>query len=77
MCVIGVNTKGAIMTFKELMKKKGYTQTELAERIGVKQPTISGWVQGLNQPRTKQLPVIAQALGVSVSTLVKSFEQGA
>lgn len=63
------------MTFKELMKKKGYTQTELAERIGVKQPTISGWVQGLNQPRTKQLPVIAQALGVSVSTLVKSFER--
>lgn len=65
------------MTFKELMKRKGYTQEQLAERIGVKQPTISGWVKGLNHPRTKQLPIIAQTLGVSVSTLVKSFEQGA
>lgn len=65
------------MTFKELMKRKGYTQTELAEKLGVKQATISGWQNGLRMPRTKQLPVIAQALGVSVSTLVKSFEQGA
>ena len=65
------------MTFKELIKRKGFTQTELAVRCGVTQATISYWVQGLNQPRTKQLPVIAQALGVSVSTLVKSFEQGA
>ena len=65
------------MTFKELMKRKGYTQTELAEKLGVKQATISGWQNGLRMPRTKQLQVIAQALGVSVSTLVKSFEQGA
>lgn len=63
------------MTFKELMKKKGYTQTELAERLGVTQSTVSYWATGLNQPRTKQLQAIAQALGVSVSTLVKSFEQ--
>ncbi len=63
------------MTFKELMKRKGYTQAELAERLGVNQSTVSGWQTGLRTPRTKQLPVIAQTLGVSVTMLVKSFEQ--
>ena len=64
------------MTFKELMKRKGYTQAELAEIIGVNQATISGWQNGLRTPRTKQLPLIAKALGVSVNTLVKSFAEG-
>lgn len=64
------------MTFKELMKRKGYTQVELADKLGVNQATISGWQNGLRMPRTKQLPDIAKLLGVSVSTLVKSFEQG-
>ena len=65
------------MTFKELIKRKGYTQEQLAEKLGVDQSTISGWQNGIRTPRTKQLPLIAQALGVSVSTLLKSFEQGA
>ena len=64
------------MNFKELMKRKGYTQVELADKLGVNQATISCWQNGVRTPRTKQLPDIAKLLGVSVTTLVKSFEQG-
>lgn len=59
------------MTLKELIKAKGYTQTSLADKLGVSQPTVSGWIRGNNKPKTKDLPRIAKALGVSVTKLVK------
>ena len=63
------------MTFKQLIKKKGLTQRDLAQRLGVSQPAVSSWMHGLYRPRSKQLQPLAKALGVSVSTLVKCFEQ--
>ena len=69
---IVLNAKGAQkLTLKELIKAKGYTQTSLADKLGVSQPTVSGWIRGNNKPKTKDLPRIAKALGVSVTKLVK------
>ncbi len=62
------------MTFRELLKKKNVTQEELAVAIGVTQATISYWSIGITQPRTRHLIKIAKVLGVSVKTLVESFE---
>ena len=58
------------MTLKELIKAKGYTQTSFANKLGVSQPTVSGWIRGVNKPKTKDLSRIAKALGVSVTRLV-------
>lgn len=58
------------MTLKELIKAKGYTQTSFANKLGVSQPTICVWIRGNSKPKTKDLPRIAKALGVSVNKLV-------
>lgn len=63
------------MTFRELLKKKNVTQEELAVAIGVRQSAVSAWVCGKTQPRTRHLIKIAKVLGVSVKTLVESFEE--
>lgn len=63
------------MTFKELLKKKKVTQRELAVMVGVTQSTISYWSKGITNPRMRDLEKIAKALGVSITTLVKSFEK--
>lgn len=58
------------MTLKELIKLRGYTQTSLADKLGVTQPAVCGWVRGNKKPKTKDLPRIAKALGISVTRLV-------
>lgn len=63
------------MTFKELLKKKNVTQEQLALSLGVSQSTISYWANGKTAPRTRDLSRISKALGVSVKSLIASFEQ--
>lgn len=63
------------MTLRELVKAKGYTQVTLAERLGVSQPTVWGWLNGRTIPQTKDLPRIAKALGVSITTLIKTLNK--
>lgn len=48
---------------KELREFAGWTQQELADRMGVRQQTISEWETGLHQPRystSKHLNLIAR-----------------
>lgn len=51
------------------MAAKGLTQERLAERVGVKQPTVSRWLRGA-WPEVPYLPVIASELGVTVDDLL-------
>lgn len=62
------------MTFKELLKKKGMTQEQLAKKLKVSQPTISGWINGSAVPKTRDLSSVAKTLSVSVEQLLKCFE---
>lgn len=61
------------MTFKELLKRKGMTQEQLAKKLKVSQPTISGWINGSAVPKTRDLSSVAKTLGVSVEQLLKCF----
>ena len=57
---------------RELLKKRGISQNELARRAGVKQSVISYIENGRTKhPRIDTLTAIAAVLGVSVDTLVK------
>lgn len=49
--------------------REGLSQSEAAEKIGVKQPTISGWESG-HLPDAHSLKKIASVLGVSVDALL-------
>ena len=51
----------------ELRRRTEVTQTELAKRMGVKQPTISGFENQDSDPRVTTIQRYARALGARVS----------
>jgi transcriptional regulator with XRE-family HTH domain len=54
----------------QLRKKRGWTQGDLAERVGVEQPTIQRWENGKREPSFDQLFALARALDVSPASLI-------
>lgn len=50
-------------------KEKGWTQTELAERVGVNQIQVSRWENGKHLPTLEQFVCIADALNCSLDEL--------
>jgi transcriptional regulator with XRE-family HTH domain len=48
----------------------GWSQEELAQRIGVPQQTIAFWEQSDKPPRAEVLPQLAEALDVSIAALL-------
>jgi transcriptional regulator with XRE-family HTH domain len=57
-------------TLQRLREKAGLSQSELAEKAGVPVRSIQNWEQGHRQPRAPALLPLAQALGVSVESLL-------
>ena len=55
---------------RELRDNAGLTTRELAELTGVPHSTIDAWDRGSNEPKIGQLPTLAEALGVTVRTLI-------
>lgn len=53
----------------KLRREKGLTQTELGERLGVGNKTVSRWERGNYMPDLALIPELATELGVSVSEL--------
>ena len=47
----------------------GYTQEQLAERIGVTGQSVSKWENAISNPDISVLPDLAKALGVDINTL--------
>lgn len=53
----------------QLCKSKGYTQAEVARRIGVSRQTVSLWAQGKSVPNLKSLAALAELFGVEVKDI--------
>ncbi len=54
----------------ELRKKRGLTQKELGDKLGVKNKAVSQWEMGISKPRTGKLRTLAEILGVTVDELL-------
>lgn len=52
-----------------LRKKRGLTQSQLAEQLEVQQPTVQRWETGKREPSMTDLAAIAAALGVTPGDL--------
>jgi transcriptional regulator with XRE-family HTH domain len=54
---------------RETMERRGVTQTELAEKLGIGQPAISMMLQRRCRPQRRTIERLAEALGVAVTEL--------
>lgn len=61
---------GYLDALAALRKRKGFTQSTLAEAIGVEQPTIQRWESGKREPDLAALHQLADALGVTAGQLL-------
>ena len=65
-----MNTYVTGPAIREFREKKGLTQVDLAEKIGVSSKTISKWETSKGLPDISLLQPLAQALGISVIELM-------
>lgn len=67
------------MTFSENLKQirinKGFSQKEIAERLGVSQPSYAQYENGKRNPKLETVRKIADALGVYISDLIVDWKQ--
>lgn len=54
-----------------LRKSNGYTQQEVADRLGVSNKTVSSWETGASCPDIAMLPAIAELFGVTCDELLR------
>ena len=60
---------------KQLRKKKGISQSELAELIGVKNNTVSTWERGTRKPDFEALNVLSNYFEVSFEYILGSSDK--
>ncbi|MFM1998680.1 MAG: hypothetical protein RL204_627 [Bacteroidota bacterium] len=58
--------KAKVLRLKELMKEKGTSRTELREKVGLTETSISNISSGLHLPSIEHLLKIAEALDVDI-----------
>ncbi len=61
----------------ELRKASHITQVQLAEALGVSQPTINAYESGYRRVPVSTLPLLARTLGVSVEQLIGAPQSAA
>ena len=59
----------------ELRKERGYTQQELADKIGVTNKAVSKWERGVNFPDMGIIDDLAEALGTTASELMEGSDE--
>lgn len=55
----------------KLRRKKGLTQSALAEKLYVSNKTVSKWERGAGYPEITQLISLSKILGVSIDALLR------
>lgn len=55
---------------RELMKEHGLNQVRLAEKVGLKQNTISAWLRGRKEPCIASLWLLADFFDADIDYLV-------
>jgi len=57
-------------SIKYLRKKHGYTQVEVAKKIGITQKSVSLYERNLNTPSAKNLVKLSKLFGITVDELL-------
>ena len=59
------------MRLRELRNKSGFTQNEIASKLGVSGQTILNWENGIYEPKINQLIQLADLFNVTVDYLIE------
>ncbi len=62
--------KGLGETIKALRLEKGFTQPQLAEKVGVSKGMISVWENNVNEPKASYIKALAIVFEVSADYLL-------
>ncbi len=63
-----------VMRIRELREAANLQQKQVAAHMGVFQTAVSNWETEVALPKTRQLPLLAQVLGCSISDLFVPLE---
>jgi transcriptional regulator with XRE-family HTH domain len=63
-------------TIRELREARGWTQLELATRLGVTPSTVYNWERGRHEPRAGQLREMARLFGVGMDDVAPALPAG-
>lgn len=63
------------LRLKELREEKGYSQEQLARKLGVRQSTVGMWENGRNKPKNEKLERLANIFDVSTDYLLGRNDQ--
>lgn len=58
-----------MQTIRQLREARGWTQLELANRLGVTPVTVYNWEQGRSEPRVSQFRQLAHLFGVGMDDI--------
>lgn len=58
--------------FAQLRKEAGFSQEELAAKLGISRQAVSKWERGESSPDTDNLIALAKLYGVSLDALLLS-----
>ena len=58
------------MRLAEMRERKGWSQAELAEALGVTQSAVGNWESGIRTPRPQTLRRMAALFGVTIDYIL-------
>lgn len=58
---------------KYYREQKGFSQTDIAERIGISQQAVAKWESGEAMPRADKLPILAKLLNCTTDELLEEL----
>lgn len=62
-------------TIRELREERGWTQLDLAVRLGVTPATVYNWERGRHEPKVRQLRAIARTFDVCMDHIALAGEK--